>query len=57
MRRNGSEAMPVRLIIPEGPALPRAALPRAAGLEFAFDEKAVARYAVKRGRATWTVIR
>lgn len=32
-------------------------LPRTPGLGFGFDEKAVARYALKRGRAAWTVIR
>ena len=32
-------------------------LPRTPGLGFVFDDKAVARYALKRGRAVWTVIR
>ncbi len=32
-------------------------LPKTPGLGFGFDEKAVARYGVRRGRATWTVIR
>jgi L-alanine-DL-glutamate epimerase-like enolase superfamily enzyme len=33
------------------------ALPKLPGLGFVFDERAVARYALKRGRGTWTMIR
>jgi L-alanine-DL-glutamate epimerase-like enolase superfamily enzyme len=32
-------------------------LPKTPGLGFGFDDRAVARYALKRGRAAWTVIR